>query len=75
MTHTARSLLAVTVKERGRRASAPLRVRQRHRVAVDPQGRGGVAVPEAMLSLQDVALPDQHGGHGVAEPVQCVTSG
>ena len=39
-------------------------------VAVDPQGGGGVAVPEPVLGLQDVPLGNQNCGHRVSEPVQ-----
>ena len=39
-------------------------------VAVDPQGGGGVAVPEQLLGLQDVSLGYQGGGHCVPEAVE-----
>jgi len=45
-------------------------VGQWQNVAVDPQRGGGVAVPEAVLGLQDVALGYQSGGHGVTQTVE-----
>jgi len=39
-------------------------------MAVDPQGGRGVPVSEPLLSLENVALADQHGRDRVAQPVQ-----